>query len=277
MATVGVGAKNSAAVVKYGGGVIWAYDTTNTKLYNLGEVQESTISVKDTAGKPETVLNEAGETVATIAADSKIEGEFSGLLMQSDSDTINMIMGLNGQTVKMLYQSTKRQGINGSKTQFIYIPKAVNKMNFELKSGTKRIPFSFELYVADTDVANDDPTLFGMTIGGDKAVYPIVTTGNSITSGTLTDGKLYKITAKAAASSKFSKWVVGQVIWVDTTNSDSTAAAIGTLTTGDTCIEVTAATSGQTLVNPITVTSTALDCAKGNFFSVIEVSENTKA
>lgn len=173
--------RNAGGVYKTGGGKLVAYDGTN--LYDLGYMSESTLSVKDTSGKPESVSDESGYVVTSIPAETKIEGEFSGLLMQSDQKVFAQLMRLAKLSkVSLLYMSSKSKSLTGGKTQFIFMPIAKNKINYELKTGTKAIPFSFDLTICNTNQAGNELDAAGTTQKAGSYYYK--TADDSVIAGT---------------------------------------------------------------------------------------------
>jgi len=177
MALATTGKKVAGAITKYGGGTFIIKD--GSTYYNLGYVKESTVSIKDNSGDPESIVDESGVQVASIPAEEKIVASFEGILMQASAAVYDNLLALKGKEVEIMYQSTKKNGILKEDgltmaTQFIFMPRATLKLNYENKTGNKMPPFKFDLAQASTTIAKDSPM---------KWLEPVPDTGGALPSG----------------------------------------------------------------------------------------------
>lgn len=172
---------NLAAISKYGGGKIYVTDGLTAgsgNVYDLGEIAEAGLYVKDSA-KYDSITNEAGVTVKRLPGDSKIDAYFEGILLQSHKALIDALNTLSKVTrLRILWQSSKYQDVGG-KTQLVYIPNAKLVLNLELKSGTKKPPFHFEIDTAPDTIATTAAD-FGIA-GATRSISAPVLAADSIT------------------------------------------------------------------------------------------------
>lgn len=193
-------AKDKGAIKKWGGGILMALavgDTgpAGTELYSawleMGYLQETKLSdVTDT----EEFADETGNTVAQD--DGKRLVKFTGLLMQSDKETIDFLKEtVRGNFYSIYYYS----GVNNAKHQEYLFGICRIKPMIEVASGVKRIPFEITVLKNDAAIVYSDKdgtnTTQAELPSGNYAQGDVTTGANA---ATIPAGQYYSITETAA-------------------------------------------------------------------------------
>ena len=153
-------ARDKSAIKKYGGGKIYVMEVeedgtplgTPDTFTDIGYVQESTIS--DETEKEEE-RDESNAVVSTSDTNRTIL--FSGLLMQSDDETLNFLRrGCRDKFYQVYYLSA--ESIQSEQQDVAFgICQITPKM--ELVSGTRRPPFEITVLVNEAEITVTAPTV----------------------------------------------------------------------------------------------------------------------
>lgn len=191
--------KDKGAIRKFGGGVLKVLAVTDsgpvgtevsTSWLEMGYVQETKLS---DVTENESIMDETGSQVASVEANRTIK--FTGLLMQTDKDTIDFLK----DTVRGNFYSVYHyDGITNGKYQEYLFGICTIKPLVEVASGTKRIPLEITVLKNEAAIIYSDKdgtnTTHAELPAGNYAQGDITTGDNAVT---ITAGQYYSLTETA--------------------------------------------------------------------------------